>query len=268
MSLEIYGDLNSIARRQEILEKEVAHFKLLLEQNFSGADLKKTTEALNFMLQIHLPQNDRVDGRPFAAHPLAVAEKLISLDNDADLVVAALLHDSAEDQSDHIFAARVNRRFPDKSFIHLKLSEDLKDKYNDIFKSWSFKEIRERFGDKVKYYVENMTNHDYYSLADKLGLSGEEKIDLVNRLYSEHVDEVMYDPKLFTLKLADLSVNIDLHSLPEGSEKQIKLKRKYKFVIENVINKLQTIDERHPLFEKRDEILADLESIYEEQYKD
>jgi (p)ppGpp synthase/HD superfamily hydrolase len=266
MPLETYENLNSVARRQEVLEKEVNQFKNLIEKNFSGADLNKVSEALNFMLQIHLPQSDRVDGRPFASHPLAVAEKVLKLDPDTDLVSAALLHDGVEDQGDYIFAARVNRRFPDKKFIDLKLNPDLKNKYNDLFKSWSFKEISDRFGEKVKYYVENMTNHDYYSLADNLGLEGEERIDFINRLYSEHVEAVIDDEKLFTLKLADLSVNVDLHSLPIGSEKHIKLKRKYKLVIEAVIDKLKKLDDRHPLYKKRVSILLDLEKIYQEQY--
>lgn len=268
MPLETYGDLSSIARRQEALEKEVNNFKALAQEKFSGPELKQVLSALDFMLKIHLPQSDRVDGKPFASHPLAVAEKVINLDPDPELVCAALLHDGVEDQCDQIFASRVNRKFPQKNFLQFKVSPEAKAKHREIFKDWSFKEIKERFGEQVEYYVENMTNHDYYGLADDLGLYGEEKADLVNRLYSEHVEMVLDDPKLFTLKLADLSVNIDLHSLPEGSEKQLKLKRKYKSVIEMVISKLENINEQHPLFKQRDQVTEELKNIYKEQYQD
>jgi hypothetical protein len=219
------------------------------------------------MLKVHLPQKDRVDGKPFASHPLAVAERVMELSDNPELVIAALIHDGVEDQSDYIFVERVNRKFPDRNFLHLKIDETSKLKYKDIFKNWSFREIKERFGSKVEYYTQNMTNHDFNSLAESLGLIGEDKQNFINQLYGEHVEDIMSDPDLLTLKLADLSINIDLHSLDPEGEKYKKLKRKYKSVIKAFLKKLQDLEENHPLYKKKDEIMAQLTKIYEEQYK-
>jgi len=256
----------AFARRGKI-ENEISDFQRKASEKFSGDDLKKINEALDFMLKIHLPQKDRADGRPFASHPLAVAEKVMEMSDDAELVVAALVHDGVEDQSDHIFVERVNRKYPDKQYLQFSIDAASKERYGDIFRDFSFKEIKERFGDQVKYYTENMTNHDFNSLAEDSGLTGEDKQDFINKRYAEHAEDIINDPKLFILKLADLSVNIDLHSLDPNSDKYKKLKRKYKSVIEAFLEKLKGLEAGHPLYNKKDEAIAELEKIYDEQYR-
>lgn len=113
-----------------------------------------------------------------------------------------------------------------------------------------------------------MTNHDFNSLAESLGLEGSAKQDFVNKLYAEHVEAIINDPDLFGLKLADLSINIDLHSLDPDSDKYRKLKLKYKSVIEAVLEKLKNLPVGHPIYNKRDEIVAELNDIYLKQYHD
>jgi (p)ppGpp synthase/HD superfamily hydrolase len=267
MSFELNLNQDKILLSREKIEDEISDFKRLASEKFTGEDLKNINEALDFMLKIHLPQKDRFDGRPFASHPLAVAKRVIGLSDNPELVMAALIHDGVEDQSDHIFAMRLARKYPDRDFIHFEIDENVKEKYKEIFSTWSFREIEDRFGDAVKYYVENMTNHDFNSLAEDLGLEGEEKQDFINRLYIEHVENIMNDPELFTLKLADLSINVDLHSLDPESKKYAKLKRKYKSVIETVLDKLKNIQTSHPLYVNRDDIIEDLTKIYNQQYK-
>jgi (p)ppGpp synthase/HD superfamily hydrolase len=265
MSFELKTDSDQIAQRREKIEIEINEFKNKVTEKFSETDAKKIHEALEFMLKIHLPQKDRVDGKPFASHPLAVAEKVMAMSNDPELVIAALNHDSVEDQSDRIFVERINRKNIGGN-LHLNINEATKEKYKTIFTAWSFKEIEELFGPKVKYYVENMTNHDFNSLADSLDLSKDERENFVNKLYAEHVENIINDPKLFTLKLADLSTNIDLHSLDPEGEKYKTLKRKYKSVIEAIIEKLQNIPTDHLIYEKKGEITKELEQVYQEQY--
>jgi len=265
MSFELKTDFDQITNRREKIESEINNFKNKVEARFSEIDAKRINEALEFMLKIHLPQKDRVDGKPFASHPLAVAEKVMAMSDDPDLIIAALDHDSVEDQSDRIFVERINRKNIGSN-LHFDISEATKEKYKTIFTAWSFKEISELFGPKVKYYVENMTNHDFNSLADNLNLNGEDKENFVNKLYAEHVEDIMNDPKLFTLKLADLSTNINLRSLDPEGEKYKTLKRKYKSVIEAIIEKLQTIPTDHLIYEKKGEITKELEQVYQEQY--
>lgn len=267
MSFELKTNSQEVSSRQEKIRKEIDDFRNEISKRFSGEDRQKITDALDFMLKIHLPQADRVDGRPFASHPLAVAKEVMELSDNPELVAAALIHDGVEDQSDRIFVERIDRKYPDRDFLHLDIDEAAKERHKETFKAWSFREINDRFGNKIKYYVENMTNHDFNSLAEDSGLAGEKKQDFVNKMYAEHVEDIMSDPELFTLKLADLSVNIDLHSLDPNGEKYKKLKRKYKSVIGAVLEKLKNLQEGHPLYHKRDEIMATLAKIYREQYE-
>ena len=266
MSLEIISNQDDINERRSRLNEKIDNFKNRLSEKFSGEDLLKVNKALEFMLKIHLPQADRVDGEPFAVHPLAVANKVMSLSDDSNLTAAALLHDGVEDQSDWIFTERVNRKFPDREYIKLKMTGETKNRYKAILKEWSFREVKEQFGSEVKRYVEGMTNHDFYSLAEDSGVPEEDRQDFVNKLYAEHVEDIINDAGLFILKLSDLSINIDLHSLPPEGEKYKKLKRKYKGVIEAILEKLNNLASEHPLYPKKDELIGEISTIYKEQY--
>jgi len=266
MSFELTGNQGDISARREKMEAEIQHFRHRVGEKFPQADAAKIIEALDFMLKIHLPQKDRVDGRPFASHPLAVAAKVMELSDNPELAVAALTHDTVEDQSDRVFVERINRKYPDRDFVHLKIDETAREKYKDIFKTWSLREIKDKFGDQVKYYVENLTNHDFNSLAEDMGLSGDKKTDFINKLYAEHVEDLLNDPELFTLKLADLSTNINLRSLDQNGAKYQKLKRKYKSVIETILEKLKNLETNHLLYAKKDGITSELEKVYHEQY--
>jgi hypothetical protein len=266
MSFELNPNYEQISVRREKLEQKITDFRNKIVEKFSETDQAKIIEALDFMLKIHLPQSDRVDGEPFASHPLAVAGRVAELSNNPDLVISALIHDSVEDQPEHIFVERIKRKHPNHNSLNISIDNETKEKYRSIFTTWSFKEIEDLFGHKIKYYTENMTNHDFGSLAESLSLEGDDKQEFVNRLYAEHVENIINDPDLFTLKLADLSINIDLNSLSQDSDKYRKLKRKYKSVIEAVLVKLQNIPENHPLYIKKDEIIDDLNKVYLEQY--
>ncbi|MFA6995012.1 MAG: hypothetical protein WC249_01220 [Patescibacteria group bacterium] len=267
MSFKINLNPEEISNRREKIKNEIDSFRQKISEKFTGNDRQKINEALEFMLKIHLPQKDRMDGQPFASHPLAVAEEALKLSDNPELIIAALIHDSVEDQPDYIFVERVNRKYPNRNFVPLEIGDTLRERHRDVFKAWSFREIEERFGDKIKYYTENMTNHDFNSLAEDLGLNGEDRQDFINKLYAEHVQDIINDPELFTLKLADLSINIDLHSLSPDSEKYLKLKRKYKSVIEAILERLINLEEGHPIYNKKNEIMAKLKKIYIEQYK-
>ena len=265
MSFEVNSNFNQIVDRRERIEDEINHFKSELLEKFSEEDIANIEKALDLMLEIHLPQKDRVDGKPFASHPLAVAEKVMTMSDNPELAIAALIHDGVEDQADRIFVERINRKHIG-GHLTIILNEEVKEKYKDIFTIWSFREIEDLFGKNVRYYTENMTNHDFNGLADSLDLKGDEREDFVNKLYAEHVEDIINDPKLFTLKLADLSTNIDLHSLDPEGEKYKTLKRKYKSVITAILEKLKTIPENHPIYENKDKITKELEQIYQEQY--
>jgi (p)ppGpp synthase/HD superfamily hydrolase len=266
MSFELVTNTTEIMARREKIEKEILLFRNKVIEKFKDSDALKIQEALDFMLEIHLPQPDRFDGRLFASHPLAVAERVMEVSDDPELVIAALIHDSVEDQRERIFLERMNRKYPNRTGVQINIDDKLKKKHQEIFKSWSFREIKDRFGDQVCAYVESITNYNYNDLADDLNLSGEDKQDFINKLYSEHVEQIISDPKLLILKLADLTVNSDLKSLSPNSEKFQKLKKKYKPVIKMMIQKLLTVDNNHLIYSNKNKFIADLSAIYLEQY--
>lgn len=268
MSVEIPSNKININEREQKLKQGVDRFKTLMAEKFKNDDLIRVNRALELMLQVHLPQKDRSDGKPYAQHPLEVAEKVMEISDNLtpDLIVSALLHDSIEDMPEIIFAKRANRKYPDHNY-QLKITEDLKKKYFQILRDWSFKEIEHDYGPKVLYYLYNLTNHDFDSLVEELPeLSAEEKIEFKNQAYASHVEDIINDSDLCLLKYADFSSNVDLKSLPNKSEKYFKLKRKYSSIIPIFINRLKKIDKSHQLYTRKDSIIKDLETIYQKQY--
>ncbi|MCF7795336.1 hypothetical protein K9M50_03185 [Patescibacteria group bacterium] len=270
MSLEIYSNPEARIDRKERISDDLESFKQNLENNFENEEEKtKVFKALDLMLEVHLGQKDRADGMPYAKHPLEVAQKTLDITDEpsADLVVASLLHDSVEDKSDVLFAKRVNKKYPEKNYM-FNVNDELKEKHKEIFKSFSFRELKDMFGEKVEYYVYNLTNHDFDSLIEdtKPNASKEEREILKNNLYKEHVEEIIQDPDLCLLKYADFSVNVDLRSLDKNSVKYKKLRRKYKSIIPVFIEQLKDIDENHSLYNKKDKLIANLKNVYEKQY--
>ena len=267
MVVKIIENSFDINKRKERINEEINEFRRLIETKFEGEELDKINKAIDLMLKLHLNQADRADGQPFARHPLEVAKKIIEVsDNlEANNLISALLHDSAEDKADELFAIRANRKFSFKK-SNLVLTHNLKEKYKDIFKAWAFKEINFNFGSIVESNVYNLTNHDFDSLVENLNLSEEEKIKFKHEAYKEHVKEIIKDPNLCLLKYADFSLNIDLRNIDKNSDKYKRMKRKYKSVIPIFINELEKIDSNHPLYTKKDYIVKDLKKVYNEQY--
>jgi hypothetical protein len=272
MSLEIYSNLEARTDRQERISEDLEKFKKNIETSFEKQEEKeKVLRALDLMLEVHLDQKDRADGMPYAKHPIEVAQKTLDIADkpSADLLVASLLHDSVEDKSDVLFTKRVNKKYPDKNFM-FTVTDELKERHQDIFKRFSFRELKDMFGEKLEYYIYNLTNHDFDSLIEdtKPDASKEEKELLKNDLYKEHVEEIIQDPDLCLLKYADFSVNVDLNSLDKKSPKYKKLRRKYKSVIPIFIQRLKSIDENHSLYKKKDKLISDLQEVYKNQYSD
>jgi len=166
-----------------------------------------------------------------------------------------------------LFAQRAQRKFPDRNY-KLVINEETKEKYLNILRDWAFKEILHNFGPIVERHLHNLTNHDFDSLVEELpDLSTEEKIDFKNQAYAAHIEEIIEDPELCLLKYADFSKNINIKDIPLAGEKYFKLKRKYSSAIPIFIEKIKTIDQNHPLYNKKDLIVAELEEAYRTEYK-
>jgi len=267
MSVEILSNQLDINEREKKLKNAIDEFKTLITKKFKEQELQKINEALDLMLEIHLPQRDRHNGDPYAAHPLEVAKNVLEIGDkvSADLIIAALLHDSAEDMPEILFAKRANRKFPKRNY-ELKVNEQVKNNNIDILRDWSFKEIEEQFGSKVTSYLRHIT-HDFDSLAEELSnLSEEEKNTFKNQAYICYIEDIIEDSDLCLLKCADFSKNIDLKGLSPESEKYLRLKRKYTSIIPIFINKLKSINESHQLYSNKEVIINELEDVYQKYY--
>ncbi|GMV47331.1 MAG: GTP pyrophosphokinase [Pseudomonadota bacterium] len=78
---------------------EAASFQALADKlgYLAKADVKRVREAYKFADEAHLGQF-RVDGHPYITHPIAVAGLVADWKLDVQAVMAALLHDTMEDQ--------------------------------------------------------------------------------------------------------------------------------------------------------------------------
>ena len=130
--------------------------------------MSRIDEARQFCIDAHAGQT-RAGGAAYSQHPIQVMETLRDLGiTDEDVLVAALLHDVVED-TDHPLGT-----------------------------------IRERFGDRVATFVNEMTLHDseYDGFEEK------------HRKLAEHARRMSPEAKL--IKLSDrLSNLVDLHARPE-----------------------------------------------------
>src|SRR5579859_2651470 len=81
--------------------QQVSIFQQYVYTAFAPADAGRILAALELMVELHIDQAPRPDGTLYIEHPLAVASQVLEAmaQKNADLVVAALLHDAVEDQA-------------------------------------------------------------------------------------------------------------------------------------------------------------------------
>src|ERR1044071_9612039 len=122
----------------------VMQFNAELDQHFDDENRLRIDSALHLMLEVHADQADRVDGTPYVEHPLSVGATVLALqeEKDADIIIAALLHDSVEDQ-----AAKLAKKAG-------QYGSALADQ--DVALSY----ISSRFGQRVAKIVTALTNPD------------------------------------------------------------------------------------------------------------
>lgn len=101
------------------------------------------------MTELHLVQAPRPDGSLYIEHPLAVAFQVLDAmtAKDPELVIATLLHDSAEDQADRL-AQKASQKARDETLTQTAL-----------------RAIEEITGSvRVKNIVSGLTNPDFDAL--------------------------------------------------------------------------------------------------------
>lgn len=201
------------------LEK-ITVFQQELDAVFEGEERRRTEEALRLMCEVHADQTPRPDGVPYVEHPLEVAREVLkSLEEpDSELVIAALLHDSVEDQA-------------------AKLAAKLGSHENQNEETRALRYIGDRFGVRVAGVVSLLTKPDFEA---ELKAKGKEvNRENKNELYATHIEAAIQDPDVFPVKLFDFAKNaLQLANVTDPA-RRLRLTRKYLPVVEIFIQHLQ-----------------------------
>ncbi len=237
----------------ERIEKEISQFKNVAKTNFEDKDCKRILNALDLMLSLHCEQEDRIDGKPYIIHPLEVADDLINKYNvnDPDLIIAALLHDSVEDQIYKLLDIESS-------------NNELKITNKEELRNNAFSVIGSIYGKKVENIIKELTNPDFNQIIKELKLKGIQKNK--TDLYEEHIKEVIKTPNTFVVKLSDFMRNAG--NIPKEGQKRDYFIKKYGPVIKNIfIPVFEKMSDSHPLYEIRNDILAELNNLYRIDYE-
>lgn len=158
--------------------------------------------ALSLALEAH--DADTRGEHPYSTHFLRVAIRLVSSDHlgvkDADIVVAALLHDTVEDHPE--------------LYQSFEVTADVATPREHAFEA-----IAELFGERVSRMVHAVTNPEHPD-----GVSDDEK----RAFYQDHVRIVLEDDEeAGVIKLSDFIDNCAGLKYNESPEKAMKMARKY-----------------------------------------
>ena len=233
-------------------------FLAKLTQHFKPQEQAKIQSALELMTSVHLTQEDRPDGKPYIAHPLDVAQQLVDGmqdgRKDADIVIAALLHDSVEDQGDKLTAlwkqrAGVRRDLPERET--------------------ALSEIEAQFGTRVRNIVERDTNPNFgQEVQDEVKAEGrsidkksQEYDDKKREKYQIHFVHLIQDTDAFMVKLADFVGNALTIQDVQLAILRDRYTKKYGPLIPYVLEKLAD-----PSINLKPEVVADLSRRFQGAY--
>lgn len=208
---------------------------------------KKISEALDLMLILHIDQKDRPDGPPYLSHTMNVARRLIEEYGvrDPEMIIAALLHDSVEDQVE-----KLSKRYTGNET-------------DPRLRALGY--IEQRFGKRVSYIIQELSNPEEggEALKEKKATMTEQEIARAKMgVYKDHVRSMITkvnpetgrpDAGIALIKLGDFSDNaLSLHNISERSadgeidakklNKKVKLCVKYAPVIDVFIDRIAQDD--------------------------
>lgn len=160
--------------RNELFHK-LCHFEFITRSQKNEQLVRGVYDLIS---KLHKDEPNRPDG-PYVNHLLRVA--IICLEfgaNDIDVIVAALLHRSVEDQ-----AEKLSQKMP--SFMNC----------SDPIRAGALMEIGIMFGEVVEKHVTSLTSPDLSCMSE-----GQDK----KKLYNEHINNLIkVDSRAALIKLAD-----------------------------------------------------------------
>jgi GTP pyrophosphokinase len=132
-------------------------FRKVEESNLNNFGKNLVKKAVYFAVVAHDGQK-RVSGEEFVFHPIAVGELLLEIGQPAEVIVAGILHDVAEDTK--VTLAEIEKDFgPEIAF--------LVDGMTKIFTSYHVDEIEKIFGPQVVLVVKEIIGSGDVSLVDE-----------------------------------------------------------------------------------------------------
>ncbi|HPH78931.1 MAG TPA: HD domain-containing protein, partial [bacterium] len=172
-------------------------------------------------------------------HPLEVAEVVwrdFGVD-DKNVILAALLHDSIEDQAELLRMKNgdpenIDKRRSGLDYIGKKFGSDVAGLVEELSNPEKSKKDIEKELISLGYKIEDQNFE-------------REKNKLKNKYYLEHVKEIIEkDPRLMAIKLADFSLNaLALDNVKDDPSRKAKLLVKYQPVGKLFLDKIDNPDE-------------------------
>lgn len=225
--------INDLSRRVEKLRQQENRED---SPHLTEQEIQKINQAINLALELHVDQKDRLSGDPYINHILSVARRLVVEYGvvNPNMIMAAALHDSVEDQSSKLAA------------LNIDTEGDEREK--------SLRYIASHFGERVSSIVHSLTNEDVPANLDT---------ETKNRMWIAHVTEAVKDPEVALVKLSDFSDNaLTLEKVTDPLRRR-KLTEKYIPAVAMFIDRVQ--DEDIPMNkEQKNNLVAKLKSVYGE----
>lgn len=260
------GEVNLDQTKYSKISQNIERFQNVIFNNFDYNSKTEIQSALIQMIDLHKDQKDRPDGMPYVSHPLEVSRSVIEDFGvmDKDLVIAALLHDTVEDQAIILAREELEAKYGAESINDTDFLEQNQNEVREL----AFSRIERDYGLKVVLILRKLTNPDFDAIASERAdpQNKELFVSIKNELYKEHVTEAITDPDTLVIKLADFIHNTsDASKLPESSQKN-KYRMKYIPVVSVFIDRLQRKDLPCPIADK-EAVIKKLNNIAEELNK-
>lgn len=204
-----------------------------VSQQYTPDEQTRIFSAMRLMTKLHVPQEERPDHTSYISHPLSVAASLVEnmQRKDADVVVAALLHDAVEDQGASLakmWAIRTRRtqQLPEREA--------------------ALAEVGAQYGARVRSIVSQVSNPDFdaevRAQVQREALQIEEGSTefkaLKVRHYQEHFLGIIGDEDAFLVKLSDFASNALTIDDVDDARQRAKYIGKYGPLIPAVLTKL------------------------------
>ncbi len=263
---EFYQQLESVGLLPEKLQRihdDLHQFLFLVSRYFRDENIQKEIlKTLLYMFFIHKNQKDKANGTPFIGHPILVCLRLFKFGvRDPQIIEEGLLHDTVEDQG-----VIISRETLEKKYGKIENPEVFEDQNWELVRQSAVKEIKNQYGRRVSKVVQNLSNPDYWHKAVKKGIdpqtNKEEYRKLKFKLNRKHVKEIINDPDVFVVKLADFLTNaLHIHTYTDP-DKRKKYKDKYLPIFPIFIQYLKNGSLPYEI-QNREKVLWELEEAYE-----